>query len=156
MQPLRSLAGAVFLSWIKIVAVVYCGEKKEEGAVLIEIKRRIDNIPIFPKLVLTFLVITLPLFTLSLVLNNLGKQEVKNQISNSITLNIHYYFTLLEKELERVIRTQQEFINDDELMQLSNSLSIMSDYQRTKAINDLKLKHQIVDSHSARVKRNKR
>ncbi|QJD84475.1 sensor histidine kinase [Cohnella herbarum] len=119
---------------------------------MIEIKRRIDNIPIFPKLVLTFLVITLPLFTLSLVLNNLGKQEVKNQISNSITMNIHYYFTLLEKELERVIRTQQQFVNDEDLMQLSNSLSIMSDYQRTKAINDLKLKLTTLKESSVYIK----
>ncbi|WP_232058237.1 sensor histidine kinase [Cohnella abietis] len=101
-------------------------------------KRTIDNIPIFPKLVITFLIIMMPLFTLSLVFNELGKQEVKSQISNSITMNIHYYFMSLEKELERIIRTQQEFINDENLMQLSNSLSIMSDYQRTKAINDLK------------------
>lgn len=116
------------------------------------IKRSIDNIPIFPKLVVTFLIITLPLFTLSLVLNDLGKQEVKNQISNSIRMNIHYYFTLLEKELDRIIRTQQEFVNDEDLLQLSNSLSILSDYQRTKAINDVKLRLTTLKDSSAYIK----
>lgn len=116
------------------------------------IKPSIDNIPIFPKLVMTFLIITLPLFTLSLVLNNLGKQEVKNQISNSIRMNIHYYFTLLEKELERIVRTQQEFVNDENLLQLSNSLSILSDYQRTKAINDVKRRLTTLKDSSAYIK----
>lgn len=116
------------------------------------IKRRIDRIPIFPKLMITFLVITMPLFALSLVLNELGKQEVKSQISNSITMNIHYYFMSLEKELERIIRTQQEFINDEDLLQLSNSLSIMSDYQRTKAINDLQLKLTTLKDSSVYIK----
>ncbi|MFD0714740.1 sensor histidine kinase [Paenibacillus sp. GCM10027626] len=116
------------------------------------IKRRIDNIPIFPKLIMTFLIITLPLFTLSLVLNELGKQEVKSQISNSITMNIHYYFMSLEKELERIIRTQQEFINDEDLTQLSNSVSVMSDYQRTKAINDLQLKLTTLKDSSIYIK----
>jgi two-component system sensor histidine kinase YesM len=82
----------------------------------------------------------MPLFSLSLAINELGKQEVKSQISNSITMNIHYYFKTLEKEMERIIRMQKQFINDENLLQLSNSLSIMSDYQRVKAINDLKNK----------------
>ena len=119
---------------------------------MIEIKRRIDNIPIYPKLVLTFLIITLPMFTLSLVLNDLGKQEVKNQISSSITMNNHYYFTTLEKELERIIRNQQGFINDEDLMQLSNSLTILSDYQRTKTINDLRLKLTALKESSIYIK----
>ncbi|MDI4644442.1 sensor histidine kinase [Cohnella hashimotonis] len=114
--------------------------------------RRIYNIPIFPKLIITFLIITMPLFTLSLVMNELGKQEVKSQISNSITMNIHYYFISLEKELERIIRTQQQFINDEDLLQLSNSLSIMTDYQRAKAINDLKNKLTTLKDSSAYIK----
>lgn len=116
------------------------------------IKQRINNIPIFPKLIITFLIITTPLFTLSIVLNDLGKQEVKSQISNSITTNNHYYFLLLEKELERIIRTQQEFINDEDLNQLSNAISIMSDYQRVKALNDLKVKLTTLKDSSIYIK----
>ncbi|MFC5404263.1 sensor histidine kinase [Cohnella soli] len=115
-------------------------------------KQKIDNIPIFPKLMLTFLIIMMPLFTLSLVLNELGKKEVKSQISNSITMNIHYYFMSLEKELERIIRTQQEFVNDENLLQLSNSLTIMSNYQRTKAINDLRDKLKALKESSIYIK----
>ncbi|WP_188995607.1 sensor histidine kinase [Paenibacillus nasutitermitis] len=115
-------------------------------------KQKIGNISIFPKLIITFLVITMPLFTLSLVLNELGKQEVKHQISNSITTTIHYYFLSLEKELERIIRTQQEFINDEDLMELSNTFTIMSNYKRTKAINDLKLKLTTLKDSSSYIK----
>ncbi|MGI2293625.1 histidine kinase [Paenibacillus sp. GXUN7292] len=100
-------------------------------------KLKLGNMPIFPKLIVTFLIIMTPLFTLSLILNELGKQEVKSQISNSISTTIHYYFASLEKELERIILTQKTFVNDENLMKLSNINSSLSDYQRTKAIIDL-------------------
>ncbi|QNK60250.1 sensor histidine kinase [Paenibacillus sp. PAMC21692] len=100
-------------------------------------KLKFDNIPIFTKIIVTFMIIVLPLFTLSLVLNELGKREVKSQISHSISTTIHYYFANLEKELERVIRAQQTFVNDEDLLKLSSASSILSAYQRSKAINDL-------------------
>ncbi|WP_185602287.1 sensor histidine kinase [Paenibacillus sp. 598K] len=98
---------------------------------------KISDIPIFTKIIVTFMIIVLPLFTLSLVLNELGKQEVKRQISHSISTTTHYYFANLEKELERVIRAQQTFVNDENLLKLSSANSILSAYQRTKTINDL-------------------
>ncbi|WP_245375510.1 sensor histidine kinase [Paenibacillus eucommiae] len=115
-------------------------------------KMKFGNIPIFPKLIITFLVIMMPLFALSLTLNELGKQEVKNQISNSTSTTIHYYFMSLEKELERISRAQQEFINDEDLMQLSYQMPIMTDYMRTKAINNLKMKLTALKDSSVYVK----
>ncbi|MBP1994121.1 sensor histidine kinase [Paenibacillus eucommiae] len=98
---------------------------------------KLNNTPIFTKVIIIFLIIVMPLFTLSLVLNELGKREVKSQISHSISTTIHYYFVNLEKEIERVIRAQKTFVNDEDLLKLSSVNSILSAYQRTKAINDL-------------------
>lgn len=98
---------------------------------------KISKIPIFPKLVLTFLIITIPLFSISLIMNELGKKEVERQITNSIKTTVHYYFLTMEQEIDRIIRTQQEFINDKDLLKLSIKYSILSDYDRSEAVNSL-------------------
>jgi len=95
------------------------------------------NVSIFPKLVLTFLIITTPVFALSLMLNELGKEEVKNQISRSTATQVHYYFSSLEKDMQQIIMSQQEFINDDDIHSLSNLIDIMTDYEQVLAIERL-------------------
>jgi len=77
---------------------------------------------------------------------------VKSQISNSISTTIHYYFVTLEKELERIMRVQKTFINDKDLMNLSNANSIMSAYQKTKAMNDLREKLDTLKDSSSYIK----
>lgn len=110
-------------------------------------KITIKNMPLFYKLLVTFLCIVTPLFALSLLVNGLGKSEVKSQISNSIAMNTHYYFKSLEEELERIILAQQQFINDEDLIQLSFETPILTEYQRTRAINQLVNKlHVLKDS----------
>ncbi|MFC3801428.1 sensor histidine kinase [Cohnella sp. GCM10012308] len=79
----------------------------------------------------------IPLFALSVTLNEKGKREVQRQIADSITTAMHYYFMTLEQELGRVIRTQQEFINDESLLELSNQYAILTDYDRTSTTNAL-------------------
>ncbi|MDF2650414.1 MAG: hypothetical protein K0Q73_6219 [Paenibacillus sp.] len=104
----------------------------------------LGNLSIFPKLILTFIVIILPLFGLSFSLNELGKREVQRQLSNTMSAQIHYYFLSLEKEIQQIIRTQQEMVNDQDLQKLVGLESILSDYERARSIDNLviKLKNQ--------------
>ncbi|OUS78443.1 hypothetical protein B1748_02295 [Paenibacillus sp. MY03] len=109
--------------------------------------KKISNMSLFYKILVTFLCIMTPLFALSLLVNELGKSEVKRQISNSISMNTHYYFKSLEEELERIILAQQQFINDEDLIQLSFETPVLTEYQRTRAINQLvKRLHVLKDS----------
>jgi len=98
---------------------------------------RIQKSSIFPKLVATFTIVMIPLFALSLVLNELGKQEVQSQISNAMKAQLRYEFSALEQELSRISKAQRQLINDGELLDLSSQIYMMSDYQRTKKINNL-------------------
>lgn len=101
---------------------------------------RIGNLSIFPKLILTFIVIILPMFGLSIGLNELGKREVQKQLSQTMSAQIHYYFLSLEKEIRQIIRTQQQMVNDQDLQKLAGLGSILSVYERARSIDNLVIK----------------
>lgn len=98
---------------------------------------------IFPKLVATFTIGIIPLFALSLALNELGKKEVQSRISASMEDKISYEFLALEQELQRIANTQKQLVNDGEVLDLGSSIFLLSDYQRTKKINSLHDKLQL-------------
>lgn len=98
---------------------------------------RLSNLSIFPKLILIFLLIVAPLFGLSLALNEMGKREVQQQLNTTMSSQIHYYFKSLEKEIQQIIRAQEEMVNDEDLQKLTGLLPIMSKYEMIKGINQL-------------------
>jgi len=100
----------------------------------------VPNGSIFPKLVLTFIAVITPLFTLSLVLNELAKQEVKTQLSDTRKERLQYEIRSFEQEFERLMNAQQKIINDNDLLDLTNKVNIMTNYQKTETINNLSVK----------------
>ncbi|QTH43769.1 histidine kinase [Cohnella sp. LGH] len=102
--------------------------------------RAISGSSIFPKLVLIFIAVTLPLFALSLVLNELAKQEVRSQISDAMRARLHYEVVALEQELERILSAQQKAVNDADLLDLTGQLHIMTNYRKTETINRVSIK----------------
>lgn len=108
---------------------------------------------LFPKLVLTFVAVMLPLFALSLVLNELARKEVKTQISDATREHLRYEARSLEQELERIIMSQQQIINDGDLLDLGGQVNIMNDYQRTEAINQLSAKLNVLKDSSPLIRK---
>jgi len=108
---------------------------------------------IFPKLVLTFIVVITPLFTLSLVLNELAKQEVKTQLSDARKERLHYEIRSIEQEFERLMNAQQKIINDNDLLDLTNKVNIMTNYQKTETINNLSVKLMDLKDSSRLIKK---
>jgi len=99
------------------------------------LKRIVPVGSIFPKLVLTFVAVVLPLFSLSLALNELAKKEVRTQISDAMKARLHYEVLGLEQELERILNSQQKAINDGDLLDLVGQVNIMTNYRKTETIN---------------------
>jgi two-component system sensor histidine kinase YesM len=79
----------------------------------------IRRLGIFPKLVLTFLITILPLYFISLQMNQTGAQSVKQEILNSMGTRVHFYLNSFEAELQRTLRLQKQFVVDDDLITLS-------------------------------------
>ncbi len=98
------------------------------------------NASIFVKTILIFVIVIVPLFTLSLILNELARKEVQSHVSQSMQERIQYEFRFLEQELRRIVGAQQRLVNDNDLLDLSGQSEIMSDYQRARAVNQLREK----------------
>jgi len=116
--------------------------------------RLLGKIPlsIYPKLVVTFLLVLIPLFALSLQLNESSADSVRNEITKSMQARVHFYLNALETDFTRIIRLQQEYANDEDLQQLSNFNPILSDIERNKSLNSLRNRIQILKASSTYIR----
>lgn len=107
------------------------------------------KIPIMVKLFFTFLILLVPVFVFSLQLIEVGKNEMKSQISNSKMEQVQFYKTSLEEEIERIVALQQQYLNDRDLQKLSSLSSSLTEYERTIIINRIYQKLTVLKNSSA-------
>ncbi|MGI2297027.1 sensor histidine kinase [Paenibacillus sp. GXUN7292] len=106
-------------------------------------KMKVPEMSIYTKLVLAFLIVLAPLFTLSLSMNYSGSINVRKEISNSMLSRVEYYLSSLETEFERINGIKMEYLEDEDLGKLSIASAAMSDIEKIQAVirvtNRLKL-----------------
>ncbi|MEK0312546.1 sensor histidine kinase [Cohnella sp. 56] len=103
---------------------------------------------IYPKLVLSFLLMIIPIYLSSLFMNQSGHDVVKKQISASMASRVHFYLSSLETELARLRRLQMEYVSDDDLLSLGTAVSRMNDFERSRTILSVKSKLYLLKSSS--------
>ncbi|SFA81975.1 two-component system, sensor histidine kinase YesM [Cohnella sp. OV330] len=103
---------------------------------------------IYPKLVLSFLLMIIPIYLSSLLMNQSGHDVVKKQISASMASRVHFYLSSLETELARLRRLQMEYVSDDDLLSLGTAVSRMNDFERSRTILSVKSKLYLLKSSS--------
>jgi len=101
------------------------------------------------KLFITFLILLVPVFILSLQLIEIGKNEVKLQISNSKMEQVEFYKTSLEGEIERIVLLHQQYLSDKDLQKLSSLNLNLTEYERTELINRIFQKLYTLKNSSA-------
>lgn len=92
---------------------------------------------IFHKLVGAFLVILIPVYIIGLLMNDYGAGIVRNEIAKSMEQKSAYILASLQTEITRVTDIMRTFINDSDLNDLSIRSESLTEYERTKAYNDL-------------------
>lgn len=102
--------------------------------------RFMRTLSIYPKLVMAFLLVIIPLYLWGLVMNQSGQEVVQKQISESMASRVHFYLTSLETELTRLTRLKLEYVNDDDLLLLATVPNQLNDYERTRALLSAKSK----------------
>ncbi|MDQ8738798.1 sensor histidine kinase [Paenibacillus sp. LHD-38] len=66
---------------------------------------------------------------------------MKTEIGNSLISRVSLYMEILDVDFDRTIRLMQEYVNDDDLLDLSVTSEIMTDIERTEAT--LRVKHRL-------------
>lgn len=92
---------------------------------------------IFVKLVLVFLLIFIPFFVLTMLMNRGGEKIVTNGISTSMVAQVYFYYNSLETELMRITKQQQELANDANLTKLSVAGNLIPAYEKVDLISIL-------------------
>lgn len=115
--------------------------------------KRVSSISIFPKLVITFIVVLTPLYVIGWRMNESGSSNVRKEITDSLVSRTSLYMSLLEFEFDSVVRQLQEYINDEDLLQLTSSSEVMSEIEKMQVqlrlknrLNQLKRSSKFVDN----------
>lgn len=108
---------------------------------------------IFTKLVLTFLIVISPLYVFGTKINDWGAEIVKNEIAKSLQSQVEFYRSSLENELDRMIRLQREYVNDEDLLELSLTVDSMSMYQRIETMKRFQRRLDLMKQSSSYVER---
>ncbi|MBW7454741.1 sensor histidine kinase [Paenibacillus sepulcri] len=109
---------------------------------------RMTSLSIYPKLVLTFLVILSPMYLISWRMNDAGSGTVEKEITQSLLSRTSLYVNMLEFDLSRVISLLQEYVNDEDLLKLSSSAEVMSEIEKMQAQLGLKKRLDILKRSS--------
>lgn len=108
---------------------------------------------IFTKLLAMFFIVVLPVYALAIQMNDLGAQIVRDEVSNSLLSQIHFYSNSLNKEIDRMVRLQREYVNDNDLTSLSVIAEGLTFYERTAQMKQFQQKLELMKSSGIYVKK---
>ncbi|WP_171631386.1 sensor histidine kinase [Paenibacillus plantarum] len=106
---------------------------------------------IYTKLLGSFLIVLIPVFTVALIGNNEGAQKVKTEIEKTTKSKVDDYLNTFDSEMLRVINLRNEYILDKDLQDISMLSSIMSPYQFTQSVSRIVDKLNVLKSFSSYV-----
>lgn len=112
----------------------------------------IKNNFVYFKLLTTFLIVVMPLYILSININEASEKDVRDKISKSLQLQINYYANMLDNEFKRILTVQREYINDQDILDLSIKSEIMSDYSKTQAVINIQERIRLLKNLSNYIK----
>ncbi|MDI4647041.1 sensor histidine kinase [Cohnella hashimotonis] len=103
---------------------------------------------IFTRLLLTFLIVITPLYAMTLLMNRMGAEQNKREIANSLSSKVRAYTDGLELEVQRIVELEQDYIVDEDLLELSMAAAEMSDYERNRAVLNLQKRLKVMRASS--------
>ncbi len=94
-----------------------------------KIHTMLRKLTIYPKLTVTFLVAIVPLFAVSMQMNRMGAESVREEILSSMDSRVSYNMGSLEAEMGRIIRLHRQYVQDEDINKLSMISSILPYYE---------------------------
>ncbi|WP_020619330.1 sensor histidine kinase [Paenibacillus daejeonensis] len=110
------------------------------------------RLPLFPKLFLTFLVLILPLVTLSMIVNVRSERLVRDQITSAAQDKLRDYLHSLEGDFGTLVTLMQQYVLDDDFNNLAYSSVILTDEQFTFMVKSVQRKLLILKNMSPYVR----
>ena len=108
---------------VQVVSIRYCNKMRKS---------------IFNRILTAFLVVIIPLYSISLIIYSIGMADLKESFTREIRTRAVYDFKSLESELNHVIGFQRDYINKYNLQILSIGPSSLSKFNKREIILDTK------------------
>ncbi|GGD64428.1 sensor histidine kinase [Paenibacillus nasutitermitis] len=89
---------------------------------------------IYPKLIVSFLLVLTPVYVISLMMNNYGASNVRAKIEDAMKSRVGFYIRQLEGDFSLITRTQEEFVNYRDVRMLSSKGEVYSDNDWRNAV----------------------
>ncbi|MBM7564262.1 sensor histidine kinase [Paenibacillus sacheonensis] len=109
---------------------------------------KVPSLSLYVRLVLTFLLVLLPLYVLTITMSEINSNVVKDEVVKSMTSRVQLYLDVLEEDFDRILSFQQEFVNNEDLLQLSTAANIMPDFDKSQAILRLQSRLYLIKDSS--------
>ncbi|WP_442604486.1 sensor histidine kinase [Paenibacillus sp. KN14-4R] len=103
---------------------------------------------IFKKIMAAFLAALLPLMAITWMINEMGAEKIRSEISESILNTIRFYLDSLDKEGDRISRYLPNYVMDKDLMEIATTGTAMSDYDRARKILDIQKRLDLMKNSS--------
>jgi Putative regulator of cell autolysis len=108
--------------------------------------RALRSLTIYPKLVMSFLLVIVPIYILSFQMNYSGQSLVEKQLTTGLQAQVHFYLSSIDTEISRLITLKAEYANDNDFQRLATSANLMNDFERVQAILSAKNKLYLLKS----------
>jgi len=92
---------------------------------------------IYSKLLVAFMIVIVPVFTLSLFLSVENEKIVYENLANATTSKMEFYSQLLDVEFVRINNMQKELINDRNLIRITEFNDVISEIEWRESIINL-------------------
>ncbi|WP_159886035.1 sensor histidine kinase [Paenibacillus puerhi] len=104
------------------------------------------------RLILSFICILLPLYTLAIVIYSWGIRTLQTEISNSMASQVSQYFVGLENEFSRIQALQLDYLNDMNLNALAAMPESLDSIEKMQKILSLQQRLNAIRNSSAYIK----
>lgn len=89
---------------------------------------------VLKRLIVSFILILLPIYILSIIIYNLGIRTLRQEISNSMISQISLYLDSWEKEVQSIRALQFDLVNDEDINQLASIPQSLNDIGKMKGL----------------------
>ncbi|WP_188988091.1 sensor histidine kinase [Paenibacillus nasutitermitis] len=103
---------------------------------------------ILSKLVVSFLLVVIPIYGISLYMNQSAEESLRSELSQSVVSRLHFYVSSIETEMQRLMKLNQALIFDDEFQKIRTIAHAMDDFTRAQTILSVKNKLDLLKTSS--------
>ncbi|RAP74764.1 sensor histidine kinase [Paenibacillus montanisoli] len=96
------------------------------------------NAGIFTKLILSFFIVIIPIFSISIYVIQSAEKNMREELSKSVVTNVHFYMSSFENEMARIIQINKELIFNEDFQKIRTIAADMDDYTRVQTILNVK------------------